>query len=171
MVQGLLANESMKLRKLANQLQALSSHPMLIPAILCELVNDVANKMLNLSGDALVKIENRMGLHMVHGYPQKLPTPDFDDVTRSLNIIGTTVSLTEKRVKSIILAMKSIMVALLDTMQEAPPALRQSVRKDTEILKQRIENLSNLSQNLVLKSEQLQKDIQTQMNLVFHSPT
>ncbi|CAN9376029.1 unnamed protein product [Alternaria sp. RS040] len=181
---GLQGPEKSRLAMLLKDTIAESAHPMNIPLILCEMLMESDSNGVKAHASDLYQVELRTNFH---GYPlssdtpsqlAKTPEKDFEDMTRSLNVIISRFAFHEMRIRANAVSIDQILSHIsVGTTQQgfhpAPPlqSIQEAIKHPTPLvrsLQNRINHLQTEQRALLLEISCNQKIAQSQLQIVYN---
>lgn len=158
-----------------DEFKASSSHPLLLPALMCELLIEADSSGIKRLAAELFAVENRT---IWHGYwqpgkdeslsqPQN-PEQDFEDLTRTLNRIIARLAFHEMRINANIALISKLRFNVLDDKEEWRKSVHpEEAQAIVNPLDQRLSNLQVEHNALLLEIACNQKIADGQLQIVY----
>ena len=152
-----------------------SAHPMNIPLILCEMLMESDSNGVKTHASNLYQVELRTNFH---GYPLSSNTPsqlartpeeDFEDMTRSLNVIISRLAFHEMRIRANAVFVEQI-TSHIDAGETSKAYGDKYPRLYTmsQVLRERLDHLQTEQRALLLEISCNQKIAQSQLQIVYN---
>jgi Mg2+ and Co2+ transporter CorA len=175
---GLQGSEKSRLAMHLGDTMAESAHPMNIPVILCEMLIESDSTGVKTHASNLYQVELRTKLH---GYPQtessarssklaETPEKDFEDMTRSLNVIISRLAFHEMRIHANAVFVEQI----TSHIHTEPPSSKAydemypRLHSMSQNLRERLNHLQTEQRALLLEISCNQKIAQSQLQIVYN---